>query len=394
MNNVALLCCIPAVVIAAFMAPHLEPYTIVEDDYTQTEMQAAKDSIALSLMGQLQFTVGDLLWMKSQEYLHGGLVYRMPTKAEEQMGYLPTNATDVAAGLSHSEGVLMSPEAQHDWRGILGRIDREVIPHADHRHADPVELIPWYQLVVKMNPHQERVYSMGAFFMSDSATAPGDALEFLHKGLTANPWSWELRGGIGRILHDYANRTEELAIRKGHSEPVLDETIPTSEEEAYSMAAEILAEASQFGLEDRVKLAERREVFDDYQKQLFRESYLMLAKSLTELERWDEALEACAIGYDVTKHNHLRVQERTIKRAMEEKGLTPPESSIERVDAIPKSNAHNHSHKDVIQQKLKERQKEEEEFVHEQERKPFQNIRNSPIVKELMEEKKTQEEAQ
>jgi len=323
MSKLTILGFVPAIIGAAWIAPKIKSHIEVQDSYTQTEMQAAKDSIALSLMGQLQFTVGDLLWMKSQEYLHGGLTYRMPTRAEEEMGYMPKESTDVVEGLSHSEGILMSPDSERDWRGILGNIDRQIIPYAEHKHADPVELIPWYQLVVKLNPHQERVFSMGAFFMSDSAQAPGDALQFLYQGLDANPWSWEIRGGIGRLLHDYAKNPSILAKIKDKEKLLVDSNIPTTEKESFIMAVKYLKEAAENGLQDRIETAKRRELFDDYQKQLLRETYLMLAKSQTELEQWDDALATCTEGWEVMKHTHFRVQARIIKKNMTELGLEP-----------------------------------------------------------------------
>ena len=72
--------------IAAFLAHLLAPHLQVEARYKPGEYEAAKDSIAVSLLGQLRMSVGDMMWLKTLEYLHNGVIYRMPTKREESQG--------------------------------------------------------------------------------------------------------------------------------------------------------------------------------------------------------------------------------------------------------------------------------------------------------------------
>lgn len=263
------------------------------------EIEAAKESIALSLMGQIQFTAQSLVWMKTLEYLHNGVAFRMPTHAEEERGFRAQNSVGTAGGLEHAEGVPMALNQELDWRGPVGELQRSIMPHmTKHSHSDPVELIPWYELALKLNPNVERLYSMGAFFMADFAKQPKRALKLLRAGVRANPWSYEVRGALGRLLFEY------------HPQLGID---PQS---AYAEAATILREAVDFAKEDKERLERNKEHFDDYQKQIFRESYLFLAKSLTELGRYEEALGACQEGFEVTGHNHLNVQKRIITRRM------------------------------------------------------------------------------
>jgi tetratricopeptide (TPR) repeat protein len=62
-------------------------------------------------------------------------------------------------------------------------------------------------------------------------------------------------------------------------------------------------------------MRDRREVFDEVQQQVNGEAYLFLAKALTALGRYDEAIAACDEGLSFTKHNLLRVQRRVTERA-------------------------------------------------------------------------------
>jgi len=271
--------------------------------FTADEMDAARESIALTLMGQLQFTAHSLVWMKTLEYLHNGVALRMPTAAEEQRGFHAREAADVASGLAHKCGVPVALSAEMDWRGPVGSLHRTVMPHMHiHSHSDPVELIPWYQFTLKLNPNLERLYTLGAFFMADNAGEHQKALELLKAGVKANPWTFEIRAALGRLIFDYH---QQLGIPPA---------------EAYEQAAEILHEATVRGKEEKARAERDRGRLDAYQEQLLHESYLFWAKSLTELGRLDEAIQVCDEGYQVTMHSLLRVQRRvTTKRMDEEK---------------------------------------------------------------------------
>jgi hypothetical protein len=271
----------------------------VRDRFTSEEIEAAKESIALSLMGQLQFTAHSLVWMKTLEYLHNGVALRMPTEAEERQGFHAQEATDVASGLAHKCGVPVALNDKMDWRGPVGRLHRIIVPYMPiHRHSDPVELIPWYQLTLKLNPNLERLYTLGAFFTADFAREPQKALELLEAGVKANPWTFEIRAALGRLLFDYY---QQLGVPRT---------------EACEKAAEILGEATARGKEEKARIEKDKNRLDAYQDQLLQESYLFWAKSLTELGRYDEALAVCDEGYAITGNNLLKVQKRVTAKRM------------------------------------------------------------------------------
>ncbi len=269
----------------------------VHASFRTDEIEAAKESIALSLMGQLQFTAQSLVWMKTLEYLHNGVAFRMPTNAEEERGFRAKNSVGTAGGLEHAEGVPLALNKELDWRGPVGELHRVILPHmTDHRHSDPLELIPWYQLTLRLNPNIERLYTLGAFFMADFAKEPEAALHLLETGVQANPWTFEVRSALGRLLFDYH---QQLGLR--HTE-------------ACERAVTILREAVARAKDEKQRIENNRDHFDDYQKQMFRDSYLFLAKSLTVLKHYEDAIAVCEEGYEVTGHNYLNVQKRIITR--------------------------------------------------------------------------------
>jgi hypothetical protein len=319
-----------AVGLAGIVPDRVSSHVVVKEaTYQPSEIDAAKESIALSLMGQLQMSVADLMWLKSMEYLHRGSVQRMPTRGEEDIGFMRTDSTGTAVGLGHTEGVNMILDANRDWRGVLGEIQRHTACYSEaHVHDDPVELIPWYQLAVKMNPKLERLYTLGAFFLTDFAREPGEAREMLVAGLQANPDSFEVQAALGRLLFEYSERLGELEHddehhEEDHPEAAEEAYHPETKEEACEMAVELLRKAVDNALKSKLALRDRQEKFDEFQEQIHSESYLFLSKAYVELGRNEEALAACDEGWEFAKHTLLRVQRRVVARLM---GIEPEES--------------------------------------------------------------------
>ena len=300
MNRLAYPACIAGVVAAALLAPVLAPQAHVEARYKPGEYQAAKESIALSLLGQLQMSVSDLMWLKTLEYLHNGIVYRMPSEQERAQGVRAAEFTGMGAGVAHHDGPSLVPGKDRDWRGLLGEVDRNIEPwRPGHpQHSDPQELIPWYQVLVKFNPHYIQAYTNGAFFMSDFARQPGMARDFLIAGAQKNPWSFEIESVLGRIYFDsFAD---------------------------YERAAAALAKATALAREEERALAERKDKLGNVQEQLLGEAYLFLARSYAELGQFHEALAACDEGMkEVTGYNLLRVEKRIVTKHLAEESGRP-----------------------------------------------------------------------
>jgi tetratricopeptide (TPR) repeat protein len=292
--------------LARVSLPHMQASERIRAE----EVESAKESIALSLLGQVQFTVGSLMWLKTMEYLHNGVPYRTPTNAEEERGQRASNSTGTAEGLAHQEGVSMTLTRKTDWRGPVGDLHRELMPYmADHRHSDPRELIPWYRLATRFNPNLERLYVMGAFFMSDFAKAPNEALDYLLTGVSANPYSFEIHAALGRLYYDAF--------------------------QAYDKTVDALRKATEYGAAEQARLTENKDHFDDYQKQMLRESYLFLAKALTDLGRYDEANQVCDKGYVITNHSHLNIQKRIIEKSKKGEAVDTSKNVTEaRTDSI------------------------------------------------------------
>jgi hypothetical protein len=347
-----------AVVCMGMIPPVVHEHVTAKPRYQPTEIEAAKESIALSLLGQLQLSVGDMMWMKSMEYLHMGMVQRMPTRAEEARGYRRQDSVNTAAGLGHAEGVQLVLDQERDWRGFFGEIERAVKPYDTmHKHDDPVELIPWYELAVKLNPTLERLYTLGAFYLADFAHEAGEAREMLEAGLKANPLSFEIHGALGRLYVDFAEKLHELEHDEHHGEEHHEEEEEEHEEEehqvqtpeqAYQEAVELLARSIKLGKQYRDELLAKREVFDDFQNQVLGESYIFLSKAHIGLKQYEKAIVVAEEGWvEASKYaqrNLLKVQKRVAEKSLageqadeqEQRQLALAGDTSQLVDQLPK----------------------------------------------------------
>jgi tetratricopeptide (TPR) repeat protein len=321
-----------AVIVSAgfLLAGPAVPFVEAEPAFTAEEIEAAKESIALSLMGQLQMSMEGLLFMKAMDYLHIGIEQRMLTQAERDAGVREWGSTTTAVGLDHPEGRNMMLDRHEDWRGILGELDRHIRPYAVdadgnpiHVHDDPVELIPWYQLAVRLNPRLERMYTLGAFYMADFAQEPDEAFELLMAGVQANPQSFEINFALGRLLFEYRHRLEELEHPHDHSHDHDHDDIPENAEVALDMAIGYLRTATEAGdraherHRERQQRGEQSVGFDEFAQQVYHESYLFLSRALVERGQLEEALEIAERGFQRTNHNLLHVQRRTVQRLID-----------------------------------------------------------------------------
>lgn len=289
--------------VAALLASRAGPVLAVEERYQPGEFQAARDSITYSLFGQLRMSLGDLMWLKTLEYLHNGIIYRMPSDHERARGIEAREFTGMGAGVAHMDGPSLVPGPERDWRGVLGALNRHIEPwrpgHA--RHSDPQELIPWYQLLVRFNPHYTQAYVNGAFFLSDNAQAPERARAFLRAGAEKNPWSFEIHAALGKLHFDHFRD--------------------------YDAASTVLEQAATLAAEETAYLEVRDGELDAVQKQLLGECYLYLARSYEAVAAYDKALDATGRGLaEAPDYTLLRVERRILERKRAAAGDGPQDA--------------------------------------------------------------------
>ncbi len=184
------------------------------------------------ILGEFRVNASDLIFIKTERYLHSGVAYEPhldmvemeksgtikalssdEKKPVEKKPESPSHAHDHSHdqhGHDHDEevvSVIKPPE--EDFRGFVGHLEREVKPWlppgSPDRHTSGTELLPWYRLATLTNPRNERAYMVGAWWLKglDSDEQTEEAIRFLDEGVVNNPQSFQLymmRGSLERQL--------------------------------------------------------------------------------------------------------------------------------------------------------------------------------------------------
>ncbi len=161
-------------------------------------------SALATLMGGFRTSASDLMFIKTERYLHGGVAYRHGPGEAEHAGHDhdhehehahgedPEHGHEFVCGSQGKETAI--PRAEADFRGWIGDLYREVKPWRDpseaHVHTDGRELLPWFRLMTWSDPTYVQGYLAGGFWLQEEGAAA--ALEFIEEGLRNNPGAFPL----------------------------------------------------------------------------------------------------------------------------------------------------------------------------------------------------------
>lgn len=225
----------PWVAVALFVCLPLVPRSIDPNDYTpligfSSEAQSARNTSAVArLFGELRTSMSDIMFVKTERYLHSGVGYT-PHITEKDISDPSAVQTDYSG-----TPTLIRPPTE-DWRGFVGDIEREIKPWLDPKthmsHERGTELLPWFRLMTLVNPHRIRGYRIGAFLMMsrESVDSLQEAWDYIEEGIKNNPDSHELRHIQIRLLQ------QDLARQKAQGDRVDPETERTNLEGALKIA--------------------------------------------------------------------------------------------------------------------------------------------------------------
>jgi len=219
------------------------------------------------ILGELRLGAADIMFVKTERYLHGGVAYRphldagalaregvaraRPTGGADRPSAGEEPDSDVSGALAALVGPmapatpsagleLEETEADHeavetiirsaesDFRGFIGNLEREIKPwrpkELPHQLSPGRELLPWVRLMTLANPGFVRAYRTGAWWLS-SVGHPDQALAFLDEGIAKNQDHPELfqlylskvQVLLGLALRGEADRLEPAlaAVRAG-----------------------------------------------------------------------------------------------------------------------------------------------------------------------------------
>ena len=239
------------------------------------------------ILGDFRTNLGDMLFVKTETYLDSGIRYEphidlasLETSGEEpgQGSDSSTNSLErfesrVAPANIHTAETCTDPSHNHehdhaadhetsvttahnsededkhlvetiiprpekDFRGFVGRLQREVKPWRDprepHQHTAGTELLPWYRLATLGDPHNVRSYMIGAWWLKTMRTPEqlAEAEKFVREGIKNNPTAFQMPLMLGYVLRARKDDAAALGAFKEAAELALKARPPGGEESA------------------------------------------------------------------------------------------------------------------------------------------------------------------
>lgn len=197
----------------AALHPALDKARVYQPAFAMTERvqeEVNSSSIAL-ILGEARASTADLMWIKTERYLHRGVAYKPHIDAD---AVAHTGETAPLAGHdreaeggehAHEQLQGLVPDQAHDYRGFIGVLHREIqpwqAPGQPDEHTAGDELVPWFRLLTYSDPHHWRGYLIGTWWLSkmNDPHALAEAGAFIQEGIRNNPEAFQLDLMDGRI---------------------------------------------------------------------------------------------------------------------------------------------------------------------------------------------------
>ena len=238
------------------------------------------------ILGDFRTNLGDMLFVKTETYLDSGIRYEphIDMASLETSGEEPAQASDTSASSNtlerfesrvapanvHSAETCTDPSHNHehdhahdhetsatadhdgheehahlidtiiprpetDFRGFVGRLQRQVKPWRDprepHQHTAGTELLPWYRLATLGDPHNVRSYMIGAWWLKTMRTPQqlAEAEKFVREGMKNNPSAFQMPLMLGYVLRARKDDAAALDAFKEAAELALKARPPGGE---------------------------------------------------------------------------------------------------------------------------------------------------------------------
>lgn len=301
----------------AALGARLRPAADYQPAFTldAAEREKLNTSPFATILGEIRTSMADLMWVKTERYLHRGVAFTPHINTDElsRSGKIEHKHShdhdhgenhhdhdhdhehahhgdhdhehhhhhDHPPGHGHDDDhhdhgrvATLIPSADEDHRGFIGAIHRAVRPWqgpgAPHTHTAGDELLPWYRILTYSNPHHWRGYMVGTWWLMKQADDNPDALDeadrFIAEGIRNNPSVFQLRLMQGRLRLQRENFKDAIdafrqAVQLGlKTRPADGRPNPpawtASDEEDFAMAVRYIP-VLQFRKLDRPDLALR-----------------------------------------------------------------------------------------------------------------------------------------
>ncbi len=235
MNKVWYISIAVALFVLPFLTQLVDPSSYQGGRSRSHTLRSERNSSALArMLGEFRTSMGDILFLKTERYLHNGVAYSLHLNENEL-----ANASDNAGATDDSEAESIIPSEEKDFRGFVGDLHRAVKPYQDadvpHAHTDGAELLPWYRVMTLADPYNVRAYSVGAWWLKSKN--PEEGMKFIEEGIEKNPDAFQLYLMKGKLL-EY----ESLQLRGQGTETEHLKELEVEAKEVFRQAADLAAE--------------------------------------------------------------------------------------------------------------------------------------------------------
>ena len=203
--------CITGLVLAGKLGQSVQPQLKAPVGLTLHQQEALEESAVASLFGEFRASVADFLWLESDRYLHFGVGTRGRLDSEKENKKVGAVKGKAAHDNHHDETTIV-PNAEADWRGGLGNLERQTQPYMDlshHEERDAKETLPLFRLMTWTNPHFVQGYVHGAMQMARVNAKLPEALAFLLEGERNNPDSLSIQATLCELYFVRLVKLEE-----------------------------------------------------------------------------------------------------------------------------------------------------------------------------------------
>lgn len=184
-----------------------------------TILDSGEKAAGASLMGQFRTSAAASLYQRADLYLHGGTELRPISGVEQQIGVSNAHARKGSDELGDESLMVTSiPGPEHDFRGLLGDMERETGAYRDmagHEHKDAGVTFPLFRLMTWVDPHFITGWTTGSMMITKDRTTRGvhEMLDYLKQGLDENPNSIDILTRTGVL---YAQGLGEIDTGEGY----------------------------------------------------------------------------------------------------------------------------------------------------------------------------------
>lgn len=214
-------------------------------NYFSPGVESVEQDLIYRMFGGLRSLLADWMFIKGEEYFHGGL----PTRSADMSQCMQEEMAKVREEHPHEEhGHEHKHEHADEQAGKTDLYSRlyskvKVTRHSHLSYAEEKEVLPWFYLQVRFNPHDIQGYTLGGFWLKRLGRHE-EALKFLKEGETNNPASAQILTEIGDSYYrqknyaqaiEYFEKARELWLAGKPPNLAVDEYIRCDRAYAFSL---------------------------------------------------------------------------------------------------------------------------------------------------------------